>query len=133
MRRAAVALLTAAALIPAPAAARTPGPSLFGLNTGTFDPNYAHYVRDLPAARALGAPRRWPPYRTAGCAGTARGAPAPRSLGGGRGPMGAGVASARAGAIPASSPPLAPAVPHGTALPGGGRGSLDWRGELIAT
>src|SRR5438309_1137415 len=51
---AAVALAAAAA---APAAARIPPPSLFGLNTGTFDPNYAHYVRDLPAARALGA--RW--------------------------------------------------------------------------
>src|SRR2546428_6544102 len=58
MRRAALALLlVAAALAAAPAAARTPTPSLFGLNTGTFDPNYAHYVRDLPAARALGA--RW--------------------------------------------------------------------------
>src|SRR2546421_12026992 len=58
MRRGALALLpVAAALAAAPAAARLPPPSLFGLNTGTFDPNYAHYVRDLPAARALGA--RW--------------------------------------------------------------------------
>jgi len=51
------ALALAAGLVAAPAAARTPAPSLFGLNTGTFDPDYAHYVRDLPAARALGA--RW--------------------------------------------------------------------------
>ena len=51
---AAVALAAAAAT---PVAARIPAPSLFGLNTGTFDPNYAHYVRDLPAARGLGA--RW--------------------------------------------------------------------------
>src|SRR5256885_2462146 len=51
---AAVALAAAAAT---PATARIPAPSLFGLNTGTFDPYYAHYVRDLPAARALGA--RW--------------------------------------------------------------------------
>src|SRR5947209_19592513 len=51
---AAVALAAAAAT---PAAAPIPAPSLFGLNTGTFDPNYAHYVRDLPAARGLGA--RW--------------------------------------------------------------------------
>jgi hypothetical protein len=58
VRRAALVLLTvAAALAAAPAAARTPGPSLFGLNTGTFDPNYSRYLRDLPAARALGA--RW--------------------------------------------------------------------------
>src|SRR5207248_2538684 len=41
----------------APAGARIPAPSLFGLNTGTFDPSYAHYVRDLPTARSLGA--RW--------------------------------------------------------------------------
>ena len=51
------ALALAAVVVAAPAAARTPTPSLFGLNTGTFDPDYAHYVRDLPAARALGA--RW--------------------------------------------------------------------------
>jgi hypothetical protein len=58
MRRAALALITAVAAVAAtPAVARTPAPSLFGLNTGTFDPNYAHYVRDLPAARGLGA--RW--------------------------------------------------------------------------
>src|SRR3979409_1516399 len=58
MRRVALALLTiAAALAAAPAAARTPAPSLFGVNTGTFDPNYAHYVRDLPAARGRGG--RW--------------------------------------------------------------------------
>ena len=58
MRRAALALITAVAAVAAtPAAARTPAPTLFGLNTGTFDPNYAHYVRDLPAARGLGA--RW--------------------------------------------------------------------------
>src|SRR2546430_1284 len=50
-------LALAAVLVAAPAAARTPAPSLFGLNTGTFDPDYAHYVRDLPAARAVGA--RW--------------------------------------------------------------------------
>src|SRR2546429_2129222 len=52
-----IAVALAASVAAPPAAARTPAPSLFGLNTGTFDPDYAHYVRDLPAARALGA--RW--------------------------------------------------------------------------
>lgn len=32
-------------------------PSLFGINTGTYDSSQANFVRDLPAARALGA--RW--------------------------------------------------------------------------
>jgi hypothetical protein len=32
-----------------------PAPSLFGLNTGTFDDSYARFVRDLPTARGLGA------------------------------------------------------------------------------
>lgn len=36
---------------------REPAPSLFGVNTGTYDANHARYVRDLPAARRLGA--RW--------------------------------------------------------------------------
>src|SRR5438034_5716634 len=60
MRRLAAGTIAAVALAAAaatPAAARPPAPSLFGLNTGTFDPNYAHFVRDLPAARSLGA--RW--------------------------------------------------------------------------
>src|SRR5438034_982885 len=59
MRRAALALLglVATASVATSAHARPPAPSLFGLNTGTFDPNYAHFVRDLPAARSLGA--RW--------------------------------------------------------------------------
>jgi len=34
-----------------------PGPSLFGINTGTFDNDYARFVRDMPTAKALGA--RW--------------------------------------------------------------------------
>jgi polysaccharide biosynthesis protein PslG len=58
VRRSVLVALAIIFAIGAPAAgARTPAPSLFGLNTGTFDPNYAHYVRDLPTARALGA--RW--------------------------------------------------------------------------
>jgi hypothetical protein len=56
-RALALALVACAALACAPAAAAAPAPSLFGVNTGTFDPNYAHYVRDLPTAMALGA--RW--------------------------------------------------------------------------
>jgi hypothetical protein len=34
-----------------------PAPSLFGINTGTFDSSEARLARDLPTARALGA--RW--------------------------------------------------------------------------
>jgi len=34
-----------------------PPPSLFGINTGTFDNDYARFVRDMPTAKALGA--RW--------------------------------------------------------------------------
>lgn len=251
MRRAAVALLTfVAAAAAAPAPARPPAPSLFGLNTGTFDPNYAHYVRDLPAARSLGA--RWVHF-TGSLVKVRRGRPnfalidsqvaAARRLGLGilislggspqacsirprppdlsscpprsasdlrayagyvrsivrryRGrvrfyeswvepnhrsfwptgpdpaeyaalarvqypalhaadpnarlilagtggtdlPFLDGVLSALggrrafdlAGAHPYRFPPVAPAVPHGTALAGGGNRSLDWRGELIAT
>lgn len=37
------------------AAGQEPPPSLFGINTGTFDSNEARLARDLPAARALGA------------------------------------------------------------------------------
>jgi hypothetical protein len=34
-----------------------PAPSIFGINTGTFDTSQANFARDLPAARRLGA--RW--------------------------------------------------------------------------
>src|SRR5947209_18866402 len=34
-----------------------PPPSLFGINTGTFDNDYARFVRDMTTAKALGA--RW--------------------------------------------------------------------------
>lgn len=34
-----------------------PAPSIFGINTGTYDSSQANFVRDLPAARTLGA--RW--------------------------------------------------------------------------
>ena len=37
------------------AAGQEPPPSLFGINTGTFDSNERDSPRDLPAARALGA------------------------------------------------------------------------------
>jgi hypothetical protein len=36
---------------------REPGPSLFGIDTGTYDSVHGHYPRDFGAARALGA--RW--------------------------------------------------------------------------
>ena len=36
---------------------RQPAPSLFGINTGTFDTSEARLARDLPSARRLGA--RW--------------------------------------------------------------------------
>jgi hypothetical protein len=48
----------------APASATTlrsmgtqPSPSIFGINTGTFDSSHANFVNDMPAARRLGA--RW--------------------------------------------------------------------------
>lgn len=34
-----------------------PAPSLFGINTGTYDTSHANYARDLPTARRMGA--RW--------------------------------------------------------------------------
>lgn len=34
-----------------------PAPSLFGINTGTYDNNYARFVRDMPTAKRIGA--RW--------------------------------------------------------------------------
>jgi hypothetical protein len=34
---------------------RIPGPSIFGIDTETQDSNHAYYVRDIPAARRLGA------------------------------------------------------------------------------
>ena len=34
-----------------------PGPSLFGINTGTYDNSQAKFERDIPTARSLGA--RW--------------------------------------------------------------------------
>jgi hypothetical protein len=34
-----------------------PAPSIFGINTGTYDTSQANFVRDIPAARRLGA--RW--------------------------------------------------------------------------
>ncbi len=37
-----------------------PSPSLFGLNTDLYDSNHALFVRDVPAARGLGA--RWDRY-----------------------------------------------------------------------
>jgi len=51
-------LLSACAGLPASAQALTePAPSLFSINTGTYDSSHTNYVRDLPAAAALGA--RW--------------------------------------------------------------------------
>lgn len=34
---------------------RQPPPSLFGINTGTYDDDYGRFLRDLPMARSLGA------------------------------------------------------------------------------
>jgi hypothetical protein len=39
------------------AAAAQPAPSIFGLNTGTYDPSHARFLKDLPMAKHLGA--RW--------------------------------------------------------------------------
>ena len=59
-----VPLVAALALLDAgPASARAlrpfhdPPPSLFGINTGTYDDDYARFLRDVPTARQLGA--RW--------------------------------------------------------------------------
>jgi hypothetical protein len=38
-----------------PRQGRIPGPSIFGIDTETQDTNHAYYVRDIPAARQLGA------------------------------------------------------------------------------
>ena len=35
----------------------SPSPSIFGINTGTYDSNQAYFKRDLPTARSMGA--RW--------------------------------------------------------------------------
>jgi hypothetical protein len=70
-----IAVLAALALAPpaAPAAAnarplpsmgRAPAPSIFGINTGTFDTSRANYARDTPAARQLGA--RWVHFTASG-------------------------------------------------------------------
>jgi hypothetical protein len=56
MTRLVAALVAVLFALPA-ASAAAPAPSLFGLNTGTYDPSYSRFVRDLPAARSLGA--RW--------------------------------------------------------------------------
>jgi hypothetical protein len=49
------------ALAAAPAGAKRvvaePAPSIFGLNTGTFDSSHSNFARDIPSARRLGA--RW--------------------------------------------------------------------------
>ncbi len=50
-RTAYAATATLASMAPAPA------PSIFGINTGTFDSSQANFVRDIPMARGLGA--RW--------------------------------------------------------------------------
>jgi hypothetical protein len=58
VRRCCLPLTAVLALALAAAAqARLPNPSLYGLNTGTFDTNYRHFVRDIPTAGRLGA--RW--------------------------------------------------------------------------
>ena len=62
---AALAALTLAAAAPPPRRAASPplrsgqqpAPSLFGINTGTYDTSEARLARDLPTAVALGA--RW--------------------------------------------------------------------------
>jgi hypothetical protein len=47
------------AAVPAGARSPRPGPapSLFGVNTGTYDDDYARFLRDVPMAKGLGA--RW--------------------------------------------------------------------------
>jgi len=47
----------AASRLPPLGVGRQPAPSLFGVNTGTFDSSEARLSRDLPTAVALGA--RW--------------------------------------------------------------------------
>lgn len=61
----ALALAAAVALaLPAGSVARSarmasaqPAPSIFGIDTGVYDPSHARYVKDLPMAKAMGA--RW--------------------------------------------------------------------------
>jgi hypothetical protein len=43
---------------------REPAPSIFGIDTGTFDTSRANYARDTPAARRLGA--RWVHFTASG-------------------------------------------------------------------
>jgi hypothetical protein len=41
-----------------------PAPSIFGINTGTYDTSHANYARDIPTAKRLGA--RWVHFTIAG-------------------------------------------------------------------
>jgi hypothetical protein len=55
-----VALLSAGARAHAkalPAMGAEPAPSIFGINTGTYDSSHTNYLRDVPTARRMGA--RW--------------------------------------------------------------------------
>src|ERR1700728_2482248 len=54
---AAIAADAAPSQLPPLAASQQPAPSLFGINTGTFDSSEARLARDLPTAVSLGA--RW--------------------------------------------------------------------------
>jgi hypothetical protein len=49
---------------PLPAMGREPAPSIFGINTGTYDTSRANYARDTPMARRLGA--RWVHFTASG-------------------------------------------------------------------
>jgi hypothetical protein len=55
------------------AMAAQPSPSIFGINTGTFDTSQANFVRDIPTARTLGA--RWVHFTGASIHFTRRGRP----------------------------------------------------------
>jgi len=48
---------SAASAVPLPLGVHEPAPTLFGINTGTYDSNRADFARDIRTARGLGA--RW--------------------------------------------------------------------------
>jgi len=50
-----------------------PAPSIFGINTGTFDSSHANFVKDVPTAKRLGA--RWVHFTGASIHFTRRGRP----------------------------------------------------------
>src|SRR5947209_4822109 len=54
---AALVVLAGAGAVGAKTTVSEPAPSLFGLNTGTFDLSHTNFLRDIPSARRLGA--RW--------------------------------------------------------------------------